>query len=182
MTEEATLFDSLPRLRFAKYRPDQARDEEGQWQDEGKGSEGSGGSGLRTAGLLGAGLLGGAALSALDRYKIGPALRAANRRAQRRRVAREGVARGTEATRMRDRVGSATMGKPGTRTRRVTEAMERANARLDRKLDRALDRSTARLPPKARATVRRELSQRGGHTPFDPAGKLIELPHWLWPF
>lgn len=42
-----TLFDSAVSQRLAKYSPDQQRDQDGQWADEGKG-RGSGGSGSRS--------------------------------------------------------------------------------------------------------------------------------------
>jgi hypothetical protein len=193
----ARLFESLPDRRFSKYSPDQPRDKEGQWTDEGGSSARSG---LATAGLLTAGGIGALGLRALDRRKLGPLLRRSNRNANRALAQREAASAAAERAKLTDRIkrweaGQDTKSKVvainpltgrtfvirGKDVNRGLNAAERASERTGRAIDRGVNAATKPLPPRVRERVRNELKQEGGHTMGDPAGKLLEFPGWLNP-
>jgi hypothetical protein len=180
-----------------KYRADQERETDGRFADEGKGSADGGTTtskpkGMSTAAraaLIGGGLLAAsvvlgpgarAAARGIHRY------RAATRRAQnagfravRSESARRAAMNAMAAHEARSllRRGTANVRNVfGSTTRRALDAAGRTDARLERGIDRA----TSRLPPRAREAVRQEL--RHGSAGPDPAGKLIEIPSWMWPF
>lgn len=177
-------FLNSARVRFGKYRPDQARDAEGQWVDEGGATAGS--SGARTAALVGAGLAGLAGVAALDRRVLGPLLRAANRRADLRLKWQELRAQASARRYLRDIARRADAPKGVQRAvtesaRRTDEALNRAGraVRADRAAA-AVERGIDKLPPKVREQVKQTI--RGGHEVVNPSGKLLDLPSWLWPF
>jgi hypothetical protein len=174
--DEPTLFDT----GLAKYSPDQARDEQGQFKDEGKG--GSHGGWSRTAAVAAGGVLTAAALAhpagrglralagklRADRLK---AMRMARHMERGRRLtqptALERLARQHEAAGLRPR--------PARRG-----VLDRLNTAADRKLGPAtsrLDRALDKLPPKARREAG-DLLRGGGENPleFNPF-KILEFFH-----
>jgi hypothetical protein len=168
---------------FAKYSPDQRRDDHGRFADEGKGDAGSASGGsprwgrraATAAGLLAAGAAvtpQGRALASAGLLRTAAAARRANlaaMRAERAARRRESALLNARLKNMTDR---ATLGKPKSLQGRINRA--------DAAAQRSIDRAVSRLPPRARDAVRRELQH--GSTGPNPADKLIEFPSWMWPF